>query len=312
MSRTSDAFSPKMARSSFSSGVIGLSPLGVTLPTRMSPGWTSAPMATMPASSRLRRASSPTLGMSRVISSGPSLVSRAIDLELLDVDRGEDVVGHDPLGDQDRVLEVVAVPRHEGDEGVAAQRQLAQLGRGAVGDDVARADLVAHAHQRTLVDAGRLVGALELRQAVDVDARLGRVGLLGGAHHDPGAVDLLDHARRGGRPRSRRNRGPPRPPCRCRPAARRPVTSGTAWRCMFEPISARLASSFSRNGIRAAATDTTCLGDTSMKSTVSRLLQRHVAVDADLAPGRRSSSPSSPSVMLAWAMTCLASSMADM
>ncbi len=44
VSRTSEAFSPKMARSSFSSGVIGLSPLGVILPTRMSPGFTSAPM----------------------------------------------------------------------------------------------------------------------------------------------------------------------------------------------------------------------------------------------------------------------------
>ena len=40
--------------------------------------------------------------------------------------------------------------------------------------------------------------------------------------------------------------------------------SGTAWRCMLEPISARLASSFSRNGISAAATETSCLGDTSM------------------------------------------------
>ena len=78
VSRTSDAFSPKMARSSFSSGVIGLSPFGVTLPTRMSPGFTSAPTYTMPASSRLRSASSPTFGMSRVISSWPSLVSRAI------------------------------------------------------------------------------------------------------------------------------------------------------------------------------------------------------------------------------------------
>ena len=28
------------------------------------------------------------------------------------------------------------------------------------------------------------------------------------------------------------------------------TSSGTAWRCMFEPISARLASSCSRNGIR--------------------------------------------------------------
>jgi hypothetical protein len=33
---------------------------------------------------------------------------------------------------------------------------------------------------------------------------------------------------------------------------------------MLEPISARLASSFSRNGISAAATDTCCYGDTSM------------------------------------------------
>ena len=45
--------------------------------------------------------------------------------------------------------------------------------------------------------------------------------------------------------------------------------SGTAWRCMLEPMSARLASSFSRNGISAAATDTSCLGETSMNSIVS-------------------------------------------
>jgi len=41
---TSEAFSPKIARRSFSSGVSWLSPLGVTLPTRMSPAFTSAPM----------------------------------------------------------------------------------------------------------------------------------------------------------------------------------------------------------------------------------------------------------------------------
>ena len=33
---------------------------------------------------------------------------------------------------------------------------------------------------------------------------------------------------------------------------------------MFDPIKARLASSFSKNGISAAATDTNCLGDTSI------------------------------------------------
>ena len=40
-------------------------------------------------------------------------------------------------------------------------------------------------------------------------------------------------------------------------------SSGTAWRCMFDPISALLASLCSRNGIKDAATETICLGETS-------------------------------------------------
>ncbi|CPU67910.1 Uncharacterised protein [Mycobacteroides abscessus] len=77
MSRTSRAFSPKIARRRRSSGVSSVSPFGVTLPTRTSPAPTSAPMRMMPRSSRSARTSSETFGMSRVISSGPSLVSRA-------------------------------------------------------------------------------------------------------------------------------------------------------------------------------------------------------------------------------------------
>ena len=77
VSFTSEAFSPKMARSNFSSGVSWVSPFGVTLPTRMSPAATSAPMYTMPDWSSLPRLCSPTLGISAVISSEPSLVSRA-------------------------------------------------------------------------------------------------------------------------------------------------------------------------------------------------------------------------------------------
>jgi hypothetical protein len=38
---------------------------------------------------------------------------------------------------------------------------------------------------------------------------------------------------------------------------------------MFAPISARLASSCSRNGISAVATETICLGETSMSCTLS-------------------------------------------
>ena len=47
-------------------------------------------------------------------------------LELLDVDRGEDVVLDQALADEDRVLEVVAAPRHERDEHVLAERELAR------------------------------------------------------------------------------------------------------------------------------------------------------------------------------------------
>ena len=47
------------------------------------------------------------------------------------------------------------------------------------------------------------------------------------------------------------------------------LRSGTAWRCMFEPIRARLASSCSRNGIIAVATDQSCCGETSIRSTSS-------------------------------------------
>src|SRR5580704_18997372 len=145
----------------------------------------------MPASSRFLSASSETLGMSRVISSGPSLVSRAITSNSY-VDRSEDVVLDDTLREQDRILEVVAVPRHEGDEDVAAERQIAEIGRRPVGDDVALLDPVSHPHQRLLVDACRLVRALELHQPVDIDAGLGGVGLLGRAYDDARGVDLVD------------------------------------------------------------------------------------------------------------------------
>ena len=77
VSRTSPAFSLKMARISFSSAVSSVSPFGVTLPTNRSPEVTSAPMRTMPRSSRSLRDSSERFGMSRVISSAPSLVVRA-------------------------------------------------------------------------------------------------------------------------------------------------------------------------------------------------------------------------------------------
>ena len=109
------------------------------------------------------------------------------------MDGGEHVIARDALGDEDRVLEIVPVPRHEGDEHVATQCQFAQLGGRTVGDDVALGHPIAHLHQRALVDAGALVGTHELAQTIDVHA-LGRAVLGGGAHHDAGAIDLVDDA----------------------------------------------------------------------------------------------------------------------
>ena len=72
---TSPALSPKIARNNFSSGVGSLSPFGVILPMRISPGFTSAPILIIPFSSKSFVASSETLGISFVSSSFPSLVS---------------------------------------------------------------------------------------------------------------------------------------------------------------------------------------------------------------------------------------------
>ena len=88
-------------------------------------------------------------------------------------------------------------------------------------------------------------------------------------------------------------------------------SSGTAWRCMFEPISARFASSFSRNGISAAATETICFGDTSIRSMSSGRARMY-------SPPRRqltissTSRPRASICALACAIVYFPSSIADM
>jgi hypothetical protein len=115
-------------------------------------------------------------------------------LEFLKVDGGEHIVFHDALGHQDGVLEVVAVPRHERDEHVLAERQFTHLGGRTISDDLALLHLVTNRHQRTLVDAGVLVGTLELHQTVDVDARTTRIEIFGRTHNDARGIHLFDDA----------------------------------------------------------------------------------------------------------------------
>ena len=86
-------------------------------------------------------------------------------------------------------------------------------------------------------------------------------------------------------------------------------SSGTAWRCMFEPMRARFASSFSRNGIRLAATDTSCFGETSMYWTSSG----GTSLNSPLLRASTRSATNFPRLSisaLAWAMTTCSSSSA--
>src|SRR4051812_33211059 len=131
---------------------------------------------------------------------GTELGVAGVDLELLDVDRGQDVVLHEALRQDDRVLVVVALPRHEGDEQVLAQRHLALVGARTVGDDLADLDPLTLFDHRGLVDRGALVRAAELQQTVGLPGAvvghdrdvvgggvLDHTGLLG--HHDVAGVD---------------------------------------------------------------------------------------------------------------------------
>ena len=126
---------------------------------------------------------------------GAELGVARVDHQLLDVDRGVAVFGDDAFADEDRVLEVVAVPGHERDQHVLAERQLADVGRGAVGNDVFGVDLVAALDDRALVDVRVLVRALVLDQVVDVDADFTRDRLLVvDADDDAVGVDVVHDA----------------------------------------------------------------------------------------------------------------------
>ena len=71
---------------------------------------------------------------------GAQLGVAGIDLVLLDVDGREDVLLNQTLREDDRVLVVVALPRHDRDEQVLAERHLTVLGAWPIGDDLAGLD----------------------------------------------------------------------------------------------------------------------------------------------------------------------------
>ena len=95
------------------------------------------------------------------------------DIELLDMDRSVGIVLDKTFADDDGIFKVITVPRHERDEDVAPQRQLAMMRGGAVGHDESLLDLLPHLYEWLLVQAGALVQADELAQHMLARAELG-------------------------------------------------------------------------------------------------------------------------------------------
>ena len=170
VSFTSAAFSPKIARRRRSSGASSVSLFGRDLADQDVAGLHFGPDANDAIGAEIAQRF---LGDIRDVP-GDFLRSElgiaGADLEFVDVDRGIDILLHDLLGDGDGVLEVIAIPRHERDEHVAAEGQLAILAVRAVGDDVALLDLLAFLDDRALIDAGAGIRAHELAQLVDEHA----------------------------------------------------------------------------------------------------------------------------------------------
>ena len=111
------------------------------------------------------------------------------------MDRGETVFLNNTLGQADGVFEVEAVPCHERDAHVLTQSQFTHIGGRTVGHDVAALNPITLAHQRTLVDAGVLVGAGVLGQVVDVDTSFAGFNfIISNTNHDTAGVDGIDHA----------------------------------------------------------------------------------------------------------------------
>src|SRR5882672_6691875 len=128
---------------------------------------------------------------------GAQLRVARFDFVLLDVDGGVVIVLHQLFADEDGVFEVVPAPGHEGHQHVAAEAEFPAVRAGTVGEHLRLFHAVAYASKRLLVDAGVLVGALELCERVNVRTNFAAeyAGVVAfDAHDDALGVDLVHDA----------------------------------------------------------------------------------------------------------------------
>src|SRR5690606_14292192 len=98
------------------------------------------------------------------------------------MDRSIGIVLNELLTDQNGVFIVVPAPRHEGHQNILAQRQFTLFSAWSVCQNLVLFDAVTLAHEGLLGHTGVLIGALELRQLVDINADVSGWAPLGGRH----------------------------------------------------------------------------------------------------------------------------------
>ena len=96
--------------------------------------------------------------------------------ELVDMNRCKDVILDDLFRDQNRILEIITIPRHEGHENVTTNGQLAILSRSTIRKDLAFLYGLSARNNWLLIKACARIGTHKLTKVVDEDILI-RVGL---------------------------------------------------------------------------------------------------------------------------------------
>ena len=116
------------------------------------------------------------------------------DIQLFNMNRGITVVCGHLFRNQNRVFIVVSVPRHKGDNHVLTQSQLTQVGRCAIGHQIATLQYVSRFHSRTLVDICGLIGTGEFHQIVNIHAYFaGNCFVVMDAHYHTVSINIFNH-----------------------------------------------------------------------------------------------------------------------
>ena len=110
------------------------------------------------------------------------------------MNRRKTIFLNDSLRNEDRVFEVVAIPRHKGDSHVLPKGQLTEIYRWTIGQNVTALDRVTRLNNGTLIDAGILVRSLVLREVINIDGGIIDSHLFGiHAHHNAAGIDRVNH-----------------------------------------------------------------------------------------------------------------------